>query len=375
MFYNTKKMYQHIYVMLFALVGIIANNLATAAVSPASKTFTIDVNQNFTLGRDSANIVLVSPESMADNETRLQWSRRVFARCAYEYFEPAGTPAGTDSQGRTIYEVFANNPLPNGAKNIGYVIDIKDKPAGTYYPVTGARTVFFPFPGRRPCPRFADYNIKVGLMKPRNVASNESLVYPSNMLLYLGDVVIRDRGGFFNNNYTFNETEFGRHQVYLQVNNIGLQVKTCELSSSSNQTIDLGSITKQTLEASTAPVSGVGTGNNQANFVLNCAAGDGISVYATISDANSPMTQGTSLSTNLNGVGVSLTRETNLTSGFVPVQLGPQSTIQGNPNQFQLSNSGTTSPFIRIRGQYVKTGQTVDVGSVNAQALITFSYQ
>lgn len=344
-------------------------SLAHAAVSPATKTHTLTINQTFSFARDSANITLFNAINTPYNETRLRWGG--FFPCFYQYFEPRGVKVGADASGRGIFEVSSNNPLPNGAKNIAFVMDVKDKPRSSYTPVNNARTVF---PIQNRCSGFADYNLRYGLVKPRNLASSENINYPTNMTIYLGDIVVR-RVGLFTTQYTFNETLLGRHQVYLQVVGLGTQVKTCSLNSSNNQTIDLGSITKQSLEASTGAVSGNSSGNNQANFSLNCAAGEGVSVYATISDANSPMTSGASLSTNLDGVGVALTRETNLSSGFVPVQLGPKSSIQGNPNQFKISNSGTATPFIRIRGQYLKTAPTVDVGTVNAQALITFSYQ
>lgn len=106
---------------------------------------------------------------------------------------------------------------------------------------------------------------------------------------------------------------------------------------------------------------------------LNCESD--MTVWATLTDVNDTNNRSDTLSIE-NGagkaknVGIKLFKNNDQT----PLSYGAQSSMKGNDNSWKLSNKGDRNPSVKLTGYYVRTGD-ITPGDVNAQAVITFSYQ
>lgn len=116
--------------------------------------------------------------------------------------------------------------------------------------------------------------------------------------------------------------------------------------------------------------SGVGsfTGNKPFSMKLSCAAG--VSVYATINDAN-----------DVTNTGQNLTLDSTSTAAGVGVQIlanGSNTPFSfGSDNQFYLfQNTSTNTAFLSVpfQSRYVQTKSIISAGTVIAKATISFNY-
>lgn len=123
--------------------------------------------------------------------------------------------------------------------------------------------------------------------------------------------------------------------------------------------------------------SGVGSTPAQtANFQFSLNCPDGISLFATMSDATSPTSTDNTLKltadSTAKGVGIQISREGDST----PVSFGPDSPVAGNINQWYIGeSSGQNSFVLPFEARYVQTAESITSGTVNSIATITFSYQ
>lgn len=123
--------------------------------------------------------------------------------------------------------------------------------------------------------------------------------------------------------------------------------------------------------------SGVGSSPAQtANFQFSLNCPDGISLFATMSDAMSPASTDNTLKltadSTARGVGIQIFRDGEST----PVSFGPDSPVAGNINQWYIGeSSGQNSFVLPFDARYVQTGDSITSGTVNSIATITFSYQ
>ena len=125
-------------------------------------------------------------------------------------------------------------------------------------------------------------------------------------------------------------------------------------------------------------------GDQVARFSLSCDPG--ITVFATLTDANNRSNTGDTLTNtgSAQGVGVQLLQtsrsfSTSNCAPGAPCRFGPDSSAKGNINQWQIGPShgqgpGSGNPSVEFKARYVRTG-TIRPGDVRAVSTITFSYQ
>lgn len=123
--------------------------------------------------------------------------------------------------------------------------------------------------------------------------------------------------------------------------------------------------------------STVNTGNS-VDFRIDCpSTTQGLTVEATLTDANDATNLTSTLSLangprEATGVGIRL-----LAPDGSPILYGAASAVRDNKNQFKLFSTGTAAEtrFVSLPVQLVQTEDTIRPGKINAQAIITFSYQ
>lgn len=160
--------------------------------------------------------------------------------------------------------------------------------------------------------------------------------------------------------------------IYIPAITIRSTTRTCNLTSSRDVTLKFPTVSKNSF-----PNPNVGSlvYGATTDISLNCQ--HDIEVWATLSDVNNPANRTNTLSIEsgtgkAQNVGIQLFKNNDQT----PLSYGAQSSVKGNENSWKLSNSGDRNPSVKLTGYYVRTG-TGDItpGDVNAQAVITFSYQ
>jgi type 1 fimbria pilin len=153
-------------------------------------------------------------------------------------------------------------------------------------------------------------------------------------------------------------------QATISVNNTSIVATTCTVTTPSVN-VALPSVNASAL----SPV-GTTSGNTGLSIGLSCQAG--ANVYVTLTDASSPgnTTSNLTLASGSTATGVSLRV---LNSSGAPVSYGPDSAVAGNPNQWLVGASASTTR-IPLTAQYISTG-TVGPGTVKGIATFTMSYQ
>ncbi|CAB3813602.1 type 1 fimbrial protein [Achromobacter sp. K91] len=148
---------------------------------------------------------------------------------------------------------------------------------------------------------------------------------------------------------------------------------TCSFSSNDTIHTSLGVVSKTVFK-------GIGSTSAERPFKidLSCKGGDGLSsldVYATLTDATKPGNRSKVLNlspgSGATGVGVEIL------NGTTVLGYGADSNVLGNPGQWK---AGTVSPgasvfSIPLTARYVQTDEVVTVGTANARATFTMSYQ
>lgn len=152
--------------------------------------------------------------------------------------------------------------------------------------------------------------------------------------------------------------------VTISVNNTSIVATTCTVTTPSV------SVTLPTVNASALSPVGTTVGNTNLSIGLSCQAG--ANVYVTLTDATTPgnTTSNLTLASGSTATGVSLRV---LNSGGTAVSYGPDSAVAGNPNQWLVGASASTTR-IPLTTQYISTG-TVGPGTVKGLATFTMSYQ
>ena len=122
---------------------------------------------------------------------------------------------------------------------------------------------------------------------------------------------------------------------------------------------------------------GVGSsaGSVSRDITLDCAGGTGgiLDVWITVTDQTEPGNRSNqlSLTRNSHARGVAL----QLLSGDRLVSYGPDSSGVGNPNQWQVANTGNGALTIPLTARYVQTASTIKPGTANGLASFTLSYR
>lgn len=152
--------------------------------------------------------------------------------------------------------------------------------------------------------------------------------------------------------------------VTISVNNTSIVATTCTVTTPSV------SVALPTVNASALSPVGTTVGNTNLSIGLSCQAG--ANVYVTLTDATAPgnTTSNLTLASGSTATGVALRL---LNSSGTVVSYGPDSAVAGNPNQWLVGASASTTR-IPLTAQYISTG-TVGPGTVKGLATFTMSYQ
>lgn len=152
--------------------------------------------------------------------------------------------------------------------------------------------------------------------------------------------------------------------VTISVNNTSIVATTCTVTTPSV------SVTLPTVNASAFTSTGTTVGNTALSIGLSCQAG--ANVYVTLTDATNPgnTSSNLTLASGSTATGVNLRV---LNSGGAAISYGPDSAVAGNPNQWLVGASASTTR-IPLTAQYISTG-TVGPGTVKGLATFTMSYQ
>ncbi|MGK8206179.1 fimbrial protein [Burkholderia cenocepacia] len=113
-----------------------------------------------------------------------------------------------------------------------------------------------------------------------------------------------------------------------------------------------------------------------SSFAVGLKCDTTLAVHATLTDASDRSNTSNVLSlapgSTASGFGLQIFRDKSST----PLAFGPESSTKGNLNQWLAGTANAyETMLIPFTVRYVKTDETVGPGSVNARALITFSYQ
>ncbi|WP_159878875.1 fimbrial protein [Aquitalea denitrificans] len=128
------------------------------------------------------------------------------------------------------------------------------------------------------------------------------------------------------------------------------------------------------IEAKQLSSVGATTGNTPFSLWVNCPSTTPVNVYMTLTDNSKPgQTNSTVVSaasgSSASGVGVQISDQYGL-----PITLGPDSSMAGNPGQFLVRSNLTGSLPIPFTASYIRTG-TIKPGTLKAIATFTMSYQ
>jgi len=159
---------------------------------------------------------------------------------------------------------------------------------------------------------------------------------------------------------------------YYQAFTLTITASTCTLSSGDkNQTVKLP-------EANVRDFGGIGTMSGSQSFHMKISCPAGITLYATMTDANLSTNRSDTLTlssdSTASGVGIKVFAKNSATAVFY----GPESAEKGNINQWKIGGASwaaATNYNIPFTARYVKTAATMSAGFVEAHTIITFSYQ
>lgn len=277
------------------------------------------------------------------------------ANCVIDYGITLPTMAGSVVPGMTYTEDGQTYPIfTTSIPGIGIIMGIKATSAATYTPVIRPVTNFYPNP--RPS-RGMGIDVHAKLIVLKRLTSGFYPIASQDL------VMIYANGG--GPNITTDPS-------YLRLNasTVTIKASTCEMLSSTAQNVPL-------LPVGKTQFSGVGTtAGAPADFSLTTRCGDGVKLYATMTDGSDAGNTGNTLKpaegTTASGVGVQIVRD------GLPISFGPDSSASGNINQWYIgtANSGGSEVFtIPLKARYVQTETNMVAGAVKARATVTFSYQ
>lgn len=251
----------------------------------------------------------------------------------------------------TVVDGLSYAVFETGVPGVGYIIGLKDHTATVWSPLTTGTTQTFPVAGTPATTTQLGWTAKVTFVK-----TTRSVMTGSYSIPRLNPAVLT---AWWN-------TASENAQVYINPFTITFTASGCRVNTPDVQ-VNMGLIDGRTLSA-----IGDYTPSKPFTVTLNCDAG--VNVYAVMSDQSSPgnTTQTASLTpaSTASGIGVQF-----FFNGSGPLSLGADSSAAGATGQFLIQNNvpgGTqTLPF---QARYIRTG-SLNPGTANALAGITFSYQ
>lgn len=266
--------------------------------------------------------------------------------------------AGTVVPGMTYTEDGQSYPIyTTSVPSIGIIMGIKATSAATYTPVKRPVTSFSP----DPIPSHGmGIAIQAKLIVIGRLTSGIYSIASQNLVM----VYANNPGGVG----TAASTDTS--DLVLNASTVIIKASTCEMIGATTQNVTL-------LPVGKTQFNGVGsTAGAPADFSLTTRCGNGVKLYATMTDGSDPGNTGNTLKpaegTTASGVGVQIFRD------GLPIAFGPDSSASGNTNQWYIgtTNSGGSEVVtIPLKARYVQTEQNMVAGSVKARATVTFSYQ
>lgn len=258
-------------------------------------------------------------------------------------------PGITYTENGQTYPIYATS-IPS----IGIIMGIKATSAASYTPVKSPQTTFYPDP--RPS-RGMGIDIHAKLIVIKRLTSGIYPIAAQNLVLV------------YANGPGVNESTFSSY-LRLNASTVTIKASTCEMVGAASRSVPLLPVGKNQF-------SGVGTtAGAPADFSLTTRCGDGVKLYATMTDGSDAGNTGNTLKpaegTTASGVGVQIVRD------GLPISFGPDSSASGNINQWYIgiANSGGSEVFtIPLKARYVQTETNMVAGTVKARATVTFSYQ
>ena len=152
-------------------------------------------------------------------------------------------------------------------------------------------------------------------------------------------------------------------------NSVTIVPQTCQLTSP--PTVSLGNHRRTTF-------TGVGSTTSTTSFSISVdCTGVLAAVHMTMSDPNNVANRSSILpltsTSTASGVGVQILRGPEDT----PVNMGPDSAVANNTNQFKLFDATETKPTHTetFKVRYIQTASTVEPGTANSVVTMTMSYQ
>lgn len=256
----------------------------------------------------------------------------------------------TYTEGGLTYPIFGTN-----VPGIGIIIGIKATSAANYTPVTRPITYFYPnsTPSR-------------GM----GISLHAKLIVTGRLTTGVYPIASQDLVRVYANGPAGSNTATKDSILTLNATTVTIKARTCEMVGAASRSVPLLPVSKNLF-------SGVGTtAGAPADFSLTTRCGDGVKLYATMTDGSDAGNTGNTLKpaegTTASGVGVQIVRD------GLPISFGPDSSASGNINQWYIgtANSGGSEVFtIPLKARYVQTETNMVAGAVKARATVTFSYQ
>lgn len=164
-----------------------------------------------------------------------------------------------------------------------------------------------------------------------------------------------------------NSSTGGSQSYYtLKLSPFNVTAMTCQVSTS-NILVPMPAVTQSNF-------GGVSTTAGERNFSIDLnSCPSGTNIYVTLSDVSSPSNYSNILSlssdSTAKGVAYQILYKSN------PVNFGPPTSSAGTLNQWWFGQSAAGSMTIPLSARYIQTSASIGVGTVNALATFTLSYQ
>lgn len=250
------------------------------------------------------------------------------------------------------YTIFSTN-----MDGIGWIMGAKDTWAPAWTPLTLKETIVYPYPGQSAPQTNIGATIQFAFVKLPGYLSPGSHVLPPQK--------IADFKCYYNNNLLQTAA------VNVDTATINIAALTCNVTSAKNVPIPLGIFTTAEL-----PAVGQNFGSYSTDVQLNCDSG--VTPWMTISDASNSNNTSNVIKLTPNSTASGVGVQVFFNNEGAAKSLGLDSSSKGNKNQFQVNNKTTRNGqvvSVPLLFKYLRTEEKLNVGTANATATVTFSYQ
>ncbi len=250
------------------------------------------------------------------------------------------------------YTIFTTN-----TPGVGWIMGAKDTNAPVWTPLTSNETMVFPFTGSGSQSSELGANVRFAFVKLPGGLKPGNNNFPSQNIA----------------RFVCTNTSNGTETAMISVNTTSINVSAlaCRLSSASTVPVPLGEF-----DMSELPAVGGNFGDFQTSSELTCDSG--VIPWMTISDASDSANISNVIKLSPDSVAKGVGVQVFYNSEAIAKNLGKDSSVKGNPNQFSIGTKTTSNNqivSIPLGFKYIRTESDVVAGTANANATITFSYQ